>query len=125
MKKQIAAACSVIFILLLSAAVAALRSAPFEKRIARIYQNGVLIREINLDDIESPKEFTAEDESGHTNIIRAEKGRIRMADADCPDKTCVKQGWIENAAVPIVCLPNKVTIEITGTGSADARIGGA
>lgn len=96
-----------------------------ESKTAQIYQNGELIREIELDTVDSPIEFDITDSDGHINTVRAEKGKIRMLGADCPDKLCVNRGWIKNSVVPVVCLPNKVTIEIVGTKSKeDARSGG-
>lgn len=46
------------------------------------------------------------------NVIQIEKGRVRMKEADCPDKVCVNAGWTSSSALPIVCLPHKVTITI-------------
>ncbi len=37
-----------------------------------------------------------------------------MEESSCPDKTCIKQGRIDRPGEIIVCLPNKVTVEITG-----------
>ena len=118
---------SVLAILLLSSitvmAVRYLQTS--DNKTAKIYQNGEIIREINLNTLTEPIEFEITDERGHKNTVKAEKGRIRITSADCPDKVCVNQGWIENGVVPIVCLPNKVTIEITGADSdIDARTGG-
>ena len=97
----------------------------YQNATARIYQNGELIKEINLDKITEPIEFSIEDDNGHTNTVRAEKGRICMISADCPDKICVNQGWIDNGVIPIVCLPNKVTVEIIGTtDDVDSTAGG-
>lgn len=36
--------------------------------------------------------------------------QIRMIQADCRDKLCVKQGWTKQK--PVICLPNRVVIEI-------------
>ena len=93
-------------------------------KTAVIYQNGEIIREINLDEITEPLEFAIEGGDGQTNDVRVEQGRIRITSASCPDKICVHQGWIENGVVPIVCLPNKVTIEICGDASGDNDIDG-
>jgi hypothetical protein len=41
-------------------------------------------------------------------------GRVRMIDSACPDKLCVRSGWISRQGESIVCLPNRVVIEITG-----------
>lgn len=92
-----------------------------ENKTAKIYQNGGLIKEIGIDTLMGPVEFEITDDSGHTNRIRAERGKIRMSGADCPDQLCVKQGWIDSGIIPVVCLPNKVTIEITG-GESDVDI---
>ena len=112
-----------ILIVILSAAAIVLRGVLTQNaKTAVIYQNGEIIREINLDGIDVPIEFTIEGDNGQTNDVRAEKGRIRIESASCPDKICVHQGWIENGVVPIVCLPNKVTIEIRG--NVDSEIDG-
>lgn len=34
-----------------------------------------------------------------------------MLEAECPDKTCVHMGWLSSGAMPIVCLPNHLSIE--------------
>ena len=112
-----------ILIVILSAAAIVLRGVlTSHKKTAVVYQNGEVIREIDLDKIDEPIEFTIEGDNGETNDVRVEKGRIRIISASCPDKICVHQGWIENGIVPIVCLPNTVTIEIRGGNNADNAI---
>ena len=107
--------------LLLIAAVAAsaawllLRRGDVPSPTARITRDGVLLEEIDLDRVAEPYSITLEDGSG-TNTVQVEKGRIRVSEADCPDQVCVSQGWISNGTAPIVCLPHKLMIEITGTG---------
>ncbi len=44
------------------------------------------------------------------NTVEIKNGKVRMKFADCPDKRCVKQGFTKS--MPIICLPNKVSIEI-------------
>ncbi len=83
--------------------------------VARITQAGQLLREIRLDEVEEPYSFVVEGETG-SNTILVEPGRIRISGADCPDQVCVHQGFISDGTVPIVCLPHKVMIEITGGG---------
>lgn len=123
-KNKIAAAV-IICVLLLCAAVIPMRGImTSDNKTAVIYQNGEIIREIELDKITEPIEFDITSDS-HKNRIRAERGRIRVISADCPDKVCVNQGWIKNGAVPIVCLPHKITIEIKGGAEQiDAVAGG-
>lgn len=92
--------------------------------VARITLDGELVREIDLSKVETAYSFTVEGTSGLTNTILVEPGRIRVSKADCPDQICVNQGFISNGTVPIVCLPNKLIIEIVGGGeSLDAATG--
>ncbi len=51
---------------------------------------------------------------GDTNVCQIEEdGTVSMTEADCPDHLCVKQGKIKEFGESIVCLPNKVVLEIT------------
>ena len=120
MSKNKIAVSVLILIVILSAAIILIRGVvTSDRRIAVIYKNGEIVREINLDKVTEPIEFTVEGDNGERNTVRAERGRIRITEASCPDKICVNQGWIENAVVPIVCLPNKVTIELRGGKNND------
>jgi len=109
----------ILFILLgmvvASTAFLLLRDRGADAHIARITRDGVLLEEIDLDKVDEPYSFTVEDESG-SNTILAERGRIRVSEADCPDRICVNQGYISDSAAPIVCLPHKLIIEIVGGG---------
>lgn len=50
---------------------------------------------------------------GDTNVCQIEEdGTVSMTEADCPDHLCVKQGKIKEFGESIVCLPNKVVLEI-------------
>ena len=61
---------------------------------------------------------------GLTNMVLVEPGRIRVERADCPDQICVHQGYISDGSQPIVCLPNRLIIQIQGGGDAlDAAAG--
>ncbi len=44
------------------------------------------------------------------NTVRIQDGKVSMLEADCPDKRCVRQGASD--MLPIICLPNKVVVEI-------------
>lgn len=90
--------------------------------VARITQDGIVLHEIDLQKETTPRyiDLTAEDGT-LLNRIAIEPGRIRVEHANCPDQVCVNQGWIRDSALPIVCLPNKLVIEITGgEGAPDA-----
>ena len=85
---------------------------------ALVYQDGVCIRTIDLSRVDAPCSFTVEWEDGY-NIIEVERGRIRVSEADCPDKVCVRRGWVSDSAAPIACLPHKLVIQLEGGGEAD------
>ena len=86
--------------------------------IANIYQDGELIRTIDLNKLTEPETFTVTGPAGENEIV-AEPGRICVSHADCPDQVCVNMGWRSEDGFPIVCLPNKLVIEIES--SADAN----
>jgi len=78
---------------------------------AHIYHNGELTETVNLAAITEP--FTIMIGNGSSsNVIAVESGRIRMLTADCPDGSCVRQGWTSGGVTPIVCLPNRVVITL-------------
>ena len=54
--------------------------------------------------------------NGGTNILIISDGEAYLKEASCPDKLCVNQGKISMSGERIVCLPNKVMIEISGDG---------
>lgn len=92
--------------------------------VAVIKQDGVVVRVIDLSSVAEAEEFVLESGGGY-NKIRAERGKIAVIDADCPDRICVKQGYIHSKAVPIVCLPHKLSVVITdGEEEIDAVSGG-
>jgi hypothetical protein len=81
--------------------------------IAEIKQDGKIIRTIDLDKVDKPVEIKIANKDGY-NVIRIETGRIRIIDADCPDKLCVKAGWITESGQSVICLPHKLIIKIQG-----------
>lgn len=84
--------------------------------VARVYQNGELIHSVDLSRVEEPYAITVSGKA--ENTVSVENGRICVSHATCPDQVCVHQGWISNGVVPIVCLPNRLIIEIQGRGDA-------
>lgn len=75
--------------------------------IATIKSDGNVIKKIDLNTVTSPYEMTI-DYNGNFNTVLIENGKISVTSADCPDKLCMKQSG--EGGVPIVCLPNKLTI---------------
>ena len=109
----------ILFLLLAAAALSAacilLRDKGTNGPVARVTRDGVLLQEIDLDQVDAPYTITFED-SGGTNTVLVEKGRVRVSEADCPDQICVHQGYISDDLIPIICLPHRFMIEIVGAG---------
>ena len=53
------------------------------------------------------------------NLIEIGDGNVRVIEASCPDELDVKQGYISMPGEIIVCLPNRLVVEIKG--SSDTR----
>ena len=101
-------------VIVVISALAALLPGQTSSSYAYIYESGELTDTVNIAAITAP--FTKTIESGgNVNVIAIEHGRIRMLSANCPDGTCVRQGWISGGVFPIVCLPNRVVITLEGS----------
>ena len=53
-------------------------------------------------------------EINDTNHLIIKDGQADMIEADCPDRICVEHKTISKNKEMIVCLPNKVIVEIVG-----------
>ncbi len=49
-----------------------------------------------------------------TSIITIEKRRARISSDPSPRQYCVRQGWLQRTGEIAVCLPNQVSVELTG-----------
>ena len=84
------------------------------ERIAVIKQDQKVIRRIDLNKIKEPERIDVSKDFHETILV--ESGRIRFEDADCPDRKCVKTGWLKDPGQAAVCLPNRTIIRIEGEG---------
>ena len=75
-------------------------------KIALIYKNNELLMEADLT--------KDEDINFDEMVVEVNEGRLRVLKADCPRKICVHTGWISSPSQTIVCVTNKVLIEIAG-----------
>ena len=87
--------------------------------MADIFQNGVLIQSIPLNEIREYQVFTITGENGCVNEIEVRPGSIGIISADCPDKLCVHQGFIHDSRLPITCLPNRLVIQLRPISSRE------
>jgi len=53
------------------------------------------------------------------NILVIKDGWAQISEASCPDKLCVHQGKVRYDGQSLICLPNKVVVEIVGGEQSD------
>ncbi|MBF7097045.1 NusG domain II-containing protein [Alkalibacter mobilis] len=73
--------------------------------------NGEIYREIPFDETTNEK-ITVEYE-GNLNIVEIKEGHVVISEANCPDQICVHTSPADEKGEMIVCLPNKVIVEVT------------
>ena len=83
-------------------------------RQVEILQDGKILYTLDLAQAED-QTFTV-NYGGRTNEIEIRDHQIRVKAADCPDQICVHMDWLE--AAPIVCLPNRLSIQYADGESA-------
>lgn len=98
--------------ILLFAALALLLGAlcllhPKKSGLVGIYRDGALIETVDLT-----KDRTIRLDGAAGGAVAAVKdGEIYMESADCPDQVCVRHGPLRAGGTPIVCLPNRLSIQ--------------
>ena len=83
-------------------------------RQVEILQDGKILYTLDLVQAED-QTFTVT-YGGRSNEIEIRDHQIRVKAADCPDQICVHMDWLE--AAPIVCLPNRLSIQYADGESA-------
>ena len=49
------------------------------------------------------------------SIIRIQQRKARIASDPGPRQYCVRQGWLKQAGEIAICLPNQVSVELSGS----------
>ena len=78
---------------------------------ASVYVDGELYASYDLGAVVIPYEVRIETEYGY-NILRLSHGAVEVAESDCSEQVCVKQGTITDGLLPIVCLPHRLVVQI-------------
>lgn len=98
-------------------------------RMVVITQDGRELYRIVMDTVKEPYTIEIPGEDGAWNRVLISKESVQMESASCPDGLCVHQGAISDGVLPIVCLPNRVQIQIIEIPHAgteedlDAKVG--
>ncbi len=86
----------------------------YNEKYVSIQVNGQEIKTIIFDKSVIGKTIPIKTKYGY-NLIEIGDEKVRVIEADCPDKLDVKQGYISESNQLIVCLPNRLVIEIKGS----------
>lgn len=62
-------------------------------------------------------------EDGHVKL-ELKDHKIRFLETDCPDKICVRTGFISKVGQSAVCLPNRIVVRITGGNGNETGVDG-
>lgn len=89
-------------------------NAGYKEKYISIQVNGNEYKKIIFDKKVIGKTIPIETEFGY-NLIEIGDDEVWVVEASCPDELDVKQGKISRSGEIIVCLPNKLVIEIKGT----------
>ena len=71
---------------------------------------------VRLDGL-SAAETRSYSSNGYTVTVEFSAGAVRVAASDCPNQDCVHTGAVSGAGRSIVCLPARISIQITGSAS--------
>lgn len=100
-------------VLVCAAGLLLLRLTGQDAQTAEIWSDGKLYRTVNLSDDQA----LTVPASGGSNTVVIEGGKVFVTEATCPDGVCIAHG-AAGAGDPIVCLPNRLIIRLTGTDEA-------
>lgn len=94
---------------------------PKQSGLVGIYRDGKLIETVDLT---KDRTIPLDGEAGGA-VASVQNGEIYMEAAECPDQICVEHGPLRPGGTPIVCLPNRLSIQwIERDAAVDAVSGG-
>ncbi len=114
-KKHIIRDISLAAALLLLAAVLSFCLKGEKGTAVEIYKDGKLVSSHPLTE---EKTLTVD-----SVVIKTESGAVCIVQSDCKGRDCINSGKISRVGQCIVCLPNRVTVKITGNTNIDGVTG--
>lgn len=79
--------------------------------VAYVYQNNRLLGAYQLD---HDQDIIIGDRVRPDMKVEIRDAAIRVAQSDCPKGVCRQAGWVRTLGRSIVCVPNRVLIELKG-----------
>ena len=93
----------------------------YNSKYAQITVNGKVYKNIPLSAHTGEEVREIKTESG-INVVSVKDDTIAIIEADCPDKICIRPGYIGKVGEQLVCLPHRLMVEIKGDTSDDGVI---
>ena len=84
---------------------------------AAIYVDGILVQTVDLS---VDATYRIESAEGW-NVLTVQDGKLAVTAASCPDGDCIRCG-AKDTDPPIVCLPNRVSVQFSDDGGVDAVV---
>ncbi len=79
--------------------------------IAEISVDGNTVTKIDLNNPAPNRLINISGQLG-TSVAEVKPGAIHMKFSPCPDRYCMKTGWIDRPGQVIACVPNRIIIKI-------------
>lgn len=79
-----------------------------------VEQNGTVVYQQMLGEIQEPIRLEVTGESGHPVYIELDQTGAAIVESSCSDQTCVHTGKITRAGEAAICLPERVSVTIKG-----------
>ena len=83
-----------------------------------IEQDGTALYRISFASRTEPEQIEI-----NGTVIEVSREGARFVSSPCPDQVCVKAGLLTRAGETAVCLPQRVSVRITGGAGTDAVTG--
>ena len=121
-KKDILLICGVLLLALAAFFASRLFAQTSDAAQVTVYVSGAVYAQVSANDYQT---ITVDQGGGKVNVIVIDGSGVRMESSTCKNQICVHHGTIDpNNADEllldhwIVCLPNGVSVEVTGTEDA-------
>lgn len=84
----------------------------YNKKYVDIYIDGSIYKKYTLD--KRTNEVVVLETGYGKNVIEIKNNSAKMIESSCADQLCIKHKPISETGELIVCLPNRVVVEISG-----------
>lgn len=112
--------CTILFVSLAAMAILEIFAFGSMGNTVEIYVDGALQASYNFRALREPITYVCDTEYGYNKIVIDSRGAY-VEESDCADKTDIRKGRISETNASLICLPNRLVVQITG-GQSDADI---